>query len=301
MRLEDIRYFLAVVETGHVGRAAETLGQTQPALTKGIQRLEKELHLQLFDRTPKGMALTSAGATFHARMQAVQAGLDEAVREAQDMYLGSVGVLRIGVPPNYIDYFGAVCGLLLEQRPAARVKLTMGLNDRLFSALRAGDVDLCISGQHNAVSPEFDELPLFSDDLRVIARDGHPLFLKPRLQLADLAQALWVLPNPDIAVRQWVDARFIEHGLPPLDVVVEVNTSSVALGRLLRTTDYLTIATESSLHRPDRRGLRPLPLREAVWPRRVGVTTRKGAYLSPLAQRFIELLQQHKPQDFTAA
>jgi len=300
VRLEDLNYFLAVAETGHMGRASRHLGQTQPALTKGIQRLEKELGLQLFERTAKGMVLTTVGHAFFQRTRAVQIGLDEAVREARDMHLGAVGLLRVGVPPNYADYFSAICELLLRHRPAARVQVTLGLNDQLFSALQAGDLDLCISGQHNPVGALFDQQPLFEDDLHIVAREGHPLFYKASIKFGDLAQCSWILPRTQVVARRWVDARFIEHGLPAPNVVVESNASSSALLRMVRSTDLLTIATASSLRHAGGGGLRPFPMQEAKWPRVVGITLRRGAYVSPLVQRFIELLQQHRPGDFPA-
>jgi len=295
VRLEDLNYFLAVAETGHVGRASEQLGQTQPALTKGVQRLERELNLQLFERTPKGMVLTTVGQAFFQRAREVRFAMDQAVREANDLHLGKVGMLRVGVPPNYADYFGTTCALLLQQRPAARVQVTIGLNDRLFSALRLGDLDLCISAQQTPSDPDFDQQALFSDNLHVIAREGHPLFLQPRLQLADLARASWLLPGGKVVARRTIDARFIENGLPPPNVVVESSSTSFSMVSMVRATDLLTVATESSMKRPESRGLRAIPLREASWPRRMGITTRRGSYLSPLALRFIEMLHQNKP------
>ncbi|MBB5214645.1 LysR family transcriptional regulator [Parapusillimonas granuli] len=295
MRLEDLNYFLAVADTGHMGRASERLGQTQPALTKGIQRLERELGLQLFERTPKGMVLTAVGRAFFDRANQVQLALDEAVREAQDLHFGTIGLLRVGVPSIYTDYFARTFESLLRQRPAARVQVSMGLNDYLFSALRLGDLDLCISGQHALQYDEFEQEPLFQDDLYIVAREGHPLFFHPKLRFACLEGASWILPRDQIVARRWVDARFIEHGLAAPNVVVESNSSSTALIRMVYSTDLLTVATESWLNRPESKGLRAIPLDEARWKRVVGITTRKGAYLSPLVLRFIELLREHKP------
>ncbi|WP_160110414.1 LysR family transcriptional regulator, partial [Caballeronia arvi] len=162
MRIEDLNTFLAVAETSHVGRAAERLGLTQPALTKGIQRLERELGLQLFERTPKGMELTSAGEAFYARAQHVRANLDAAIQEATELALGKLGVVRVGVPPNYAQtFFSDACAELLKQRPAARLRVMSGLNDRLLAALRAGDLDLCIGALSDRNSDDLEQTPLF--------------------------------------------------------------------------------------------------------------------------------------------
>jgi len=293
VRLEDLDYFLAVAEAGHVGRASERLGATQPALTKGVQRLERELKLQLFERTAKGMSLTAAGETFYERVRNVRSGLNDAIKEANDLHLGKVGLVRAGISPIYVEhFFRDACTELLQQRPAARVQVTIGLNDKLFAALRAGDLDFSISALLNANDSEFEREPLFTDNLQVVAREGHPIFLAADLQFSDLAKASWLLPGGQVMARRAVEASFAKHGLPPPNVVIESNSTIASMMGLVKATDLLSVTGESMLRLPNGAGLRPVPLQEASWPRVVGITTRRGAYLSPLTQRMLELLRQ---------
>lgn len=296
MRVEDLNYFLAVAETGHVGRASVNLGQSQPALTKGIQRLERELQLQLFERTAKGMELTTPGQAFFQRAHHVRASLNNAIKEANDLHLGKIGLVRVGVAPSYSElFFSSACAALLQQRPAARVKVTIGLNDQLLAALQFGDLDLAISALPSKETPEFVQQGLFQDDLQVVVRDDHPLLRVDRLRFADLAGASWVLPGPGVAARRSVEARFAEHDLPPPNVVVESNSSVTALANVVKSTDLLTVLATSLLSRPAGANLAPLGLSETVWPRTIGITTRRGAYMSPLAERLVELLRRHVP------
>ncbi|MBU6492695.1 MAG: LysR family transcriptional regulator [Burkholderiales bacterium] len=295
MRLEDLNYFLAVSEAGHVGRAAERVGQTQPALTKGIQRLERELGLQLFDRTAKGMTLTSAGQAFFMRAQHVRTHLDDAIKEASDLSLGKIGLVRVGVPPNYAEtFFGDACAELLRLRPAARLSVMSGLNDKLRAALRLGDLDLCIGALTEHDAEDLEQQPLFNDSLHIVAREGHPLFAVPRLRLVRLAQAGWLLPGSHVSARQRLEARFADAGLPPPWLVIETDSTIGSLMSVLLRSDLLGITGDLTLSRSGH-GLRALPLGEGMWPRTIGVATRKGAYLSPLAQRFIELLKEAAP------
>ena len=294
VRLEDLDYFLAVADAGHVGRASEAVGATQPALTKGIQRLERELQITLFERTSKGMLLTMAGQAFHERVRVARFGLDEAVKEANDLHLGKVGLIRAGISPNYADhFFGDACAALLRQRPAARMQVTVGLNDKLFAALRLGDLDFCISALQHAGDSEFDQQPLFDDDLHVVGREGHPLLSARDLRFADLAGQSWILPGPRVMARRAVEARFAEQGLPPPNVVIESNSSIASLMSVVRSTDLLSVTGELTMRQHFGKGLAALSLSQARWPRVVGITTRRGAYLSPLTVRFIELLRQH--------
>lgn len=83
MSLAQIRYFVAVAEEGHVGRAARTLRVAQPALSRQIRHLENELGTRLFIRTPRGMKLSEPGAVFLAHAQSILAEIEAAARETR--------------------------------------------------------------------------------------------------------------------------------------------------------------------------------------------------------------------------
>lgn len=297
MRLEDLRYFVAVAEEGHVGRAAQRLGVSQPALTKGVQRLESGLELQLFERGPRGMALTSVGSVFFERARHLCLGLDEAVQEASDLHLGSIGTIRVGVSPIFADRLVAeTFALLLRQRPGAKVRLAISLNDTLLTSLRLGDLDLSINALDDTEPPDLVQVPLFDDQLCVVLREGHPLLQRPRLRLTDLADAGWALPGPEVLARRRLEARLAEHGLPLPRMVAQVDNSMTLAPALLRGSDLLAVMSRFSLATAAGQGLAALPLADATWPRRIGVVTRRGGYVSPLVARFIELLEERSAE-----
>ncbi len=295
MRLEDLDYFLVVARLGHVGRAADGIGVSQPALTKGIRRLEEELKLQLFIRTPKGMELTVPGRAFYQRSMQARRELDDAMQEAGDLHRGSIGLLRVGVTPLLAEpFFNPACVELLAQRPAAKVQVMVSLNDALIPALRQGDLDFAISSLfESATAAEFDREPLFSDKLFVAARPGHPLLDRRKIRFADLAGYQWMLPGPQAASRRWLEAKFEQHGSAPPNVMIESNASVSGLLGILHSTDLLTLVSEITLSAHAGQGLSILPLDDMTWHRQIGVLTRRNSYQSPLTQRLLEILRDH--------
>ncbi|HBN9876125.1 TPA: LysR family transcriptional regulator [Pseudomonas aeruginosa] len=96
MELRHLRYFIAVAEELHFGRAAERLGISQPPLSQQIQALEEEVGARLFERTNRRVELTDAGRLFLDESRQVLAHVDKAVLLARRAHLGELGELKIG-------------------------------------------------------------------------------------------------------------------------------------------------------------------------------------------------------------
>jgi DNA-binding transcriptional LysR family regulator len=298
LRLDDIDYFLAVARHRRVRRAALDLGLSQPAVTKGIQRLEQELGFPLFVRSRRGMELTAVAEQFHERVRTLRGSLGEAIKEAADLHLGELGVLRVGVSPLYAQrLFVPACLRLHRERPAARLAVNVNLNDALLLALRRGDIDLSINALPVDLPADLAATPLMSDDLCAVVRDGHPLLMRRRLRLADLAQAEWMLPGSAVAARRAIEGRLAEAGLPAARVVVEVNNTAGQLMDLLRRSDLVSLMSESMLATPAGEGLAALPMAQARMRRQIGVLTRAGGRPPPpLATRMMEILLDGVPR-----
>ena len=114
MDLRDLAYFEVIADLGHMGRAAERLGRTQPALTKCIQRLEEAVGADLFERTGRGIALTRVGEVLLSRARRMRSAMEEALREVSDFAAGSAGHVRIGCGATMGEYLlPQVCRALI--------------------------------------------------------------------------------------------------------------------------------------------------------------------------------------------
>src|SRR6195256_2908773 len=97
MELRHLRYFVGVAEEQHFGRAANRLHVAQPALSRQIQDLEREIGFLLFDRLPRGVRLSAAGTLFLNDARRILQDVEEAKRRAERIALGKAGTLRIGI------------------------------------------------------------------------------------------------------------------------------------------------------------------------------------------------------------
>ena len=292
METRDLEYVLAVEAHGGIGRAAEALDMTQPALTKAVQRVEAQLGVPLFERTTLGMRVTQAGTVFLERARRIRLEYEDAIKEMRGIQTGEQGMLRLGYSPSMPNalVLGA-CRQLIRERPVARLRLTMRVARELMDLLQAGELDLAIATLPRQVNPALVSRELFTDRLAVVADENHPLLRRRNLTLADLTDQQWLLPSSHVLIRQQIDAAFTELGLPAPILRVETDFGSTALFDLVRGTEMLCIAGSTS--NGAQAGLRPIALRPDALDlgRRVGVMSRAGAYLSPLALRMIGIFE----------
>src|SRR5262245_40897848 len=125
MELRDIEYFAVVAEHRSIARAAETLGLSQPALSKSLRRLEASVRAKVVKRTPKGVELTAVGTALLAQVRRLRLTLDDITREAADLSEGRAGHLRIGTTSlQALHFVPTACDALLKEAPKATLTIT---------------------------------------------------------------------------------------------------------------------------------------------------------------------------------
>jgi DNA-binding transcriptional LysR family regulator len=293
MELRDLDYFRVVARHGHIGRAADELRLTQPALSKSVARLEASVGTKLLERTPRGVVLTPVGAALIARATQIHAAVDGALREAKDMSLGISGHLRIGTGPTAGEHIlPSVCTELLRGSPGLSVQLVVGLIDVLLAALERGELDLIFGSFPEPRIPGMTYEPLGEDVLTVFMRKRHPLARTPRLQLKQLAGVRWALPNASVTSRRTLQQLLQAHQMPAPEVALESSSTQVLIAAVARS-DMVGYLPAGVLEGSGR--IRELVLRD-VEPLRVkrslGVISRPGAYLPPAAGRLIDALRR---------
>jgi len=290
----DITYFVAAASAGSLGRAAEQLGMTQPALTKAIQRLETRLGVGLFHRTPRGLELTEAGQSFLRRCQTASGLMDDAVQEARDIGGGHAGLLRLGMSPASAHFtLNALFPRLRQERPAAVMQLQTAFGDALLDALMRRELHLAICPLPAELPPEVDSEPLYDDTFSVVCHERHPLAARTgKLELADLMPYKFAASGKHEFARQMIERALAGVDLPLPRVVVEANTLEALVHIVACGGNLLTVLPRSALPPsaiPAKLVWRPLTLPGAQ--RRIGIL-RPRHTPSPMAQRATELLRE---------
>lgn len=280
MRLSQIQEFVTAVQTGSLRAAARRLDVSQPAITKSLQQLEAELHVQLLQRTSRGVVPTRAGQAFLARARIVQAELRKAEDDLASLHGGGAGSVAFGTAPASCLLIVPEAVLAFRRRyPQVRVRITEGGNTALLPLVRDGTLDFSMGQKPTAtLDPTLKFRPLLRLELVVAGRSGHPRAACKSLR--ELVDASWLIFNAP-GSGGMLEQTFAAAGLPAPRDVVHCESYATALG-LLSQTDTLALIvpallTASCTQKP----LVRIDVTETVTAPVIGIYTRAGTPFTP--------------------
>lgn len=289
---QDVSYFTVAATAGSLGRAAEQLGLTQPALSKAIQRLEQRLGVRLFDRTPRGALLTEAGRGFLKRCQTVASLMDDAVQEARDIGGGHAGLLKLGMSPASAHFvLKALFPRLRQERPATVLHLRTAFGDTLLEALQRKELGLAICPIPAELPPDIEAEVLYDDTFHIVCNDQHPLARQPLEDFRTVLAHDFAASGKQEFARLMIEQALGRLGWPMPRVVVEANSLD-ALVCIVSRSPLVTLIPRRALPPdacPPNLVWRPLDLPGVQ--RRIGLL-RPRHYLSPIGLRAVELLRE---------
>jgi DNA-binding transcriptional LysR family regulator len=292
MELRHLRYFVAVAEELHFGRAAARLRIAQPPLSRQIRDLEREIGTPLFERLPRGVELTPAGAAFLPEARLTLAQAERARRTAERAARGEIGRLRVGFVEAaiYSGILPDVLGFFRMHLPDIGLSLFEMDAVQQAEAFRDGRIDL---GVLHSPPPDADRWlhvePVYTDPLIAALPHTHRLAARRRLALGELAAEPFVLfPRPVApALYDAIIARCRAAGFSPRVVQEAAGWHTLAglVGAGVGTT-FVPRAL-ANVQRPEvaYRPVRDLAVEmsmSAVWKRREK---------SPVRERFVTALR----------
>ena len=194
MELRHLRYFVAVGDEQHYGRAASRLGVAQPALSRQIQDLEEELGFTLFERLPRGVRLSAAGMLFLEDARRVLQEVNEAAERAGRVARGRSGTLRVGFTES-ASWRGVVpesFRRFRELHPDADLELQPAASLEQLAALRSGRLDAGFIFNMPKDDSDFEQLPVATQQIELAVPKGHPLTKLKKLRLRALSETKFV-------------------------------------------------------------------------------------------------------------
>ena len=182
--LYQLRYFLAVVETGNFTKASERACVTQPTLSAGIKKLEQQLEAQLFNRSSRRVFLTEAGTRFLEHAKSILYECNQATLELQNVEVKKalrLGVLRT-IPAKLISN---LLGSFRRGEAGVVFELFEGTEQELANRLSEGSIDMAITLLHD--KNDNSDVQLFEEGYRLFVANDHPQAARARVKGASLA------------------------------------------------------------------------------------------------------------------
>jgi DNA-binding transcriptional LysR family regulator len=295
LRLRDLHVFFTTVHRGSMAKAAQTLGVTQPAVSKVIAELEHTLGVRLLDRGARGVEPTMYGRALLTRSNAAFDELRQSVRDIEFLADPTLGEVRIGcqetfaaaILPSVIHRFSkAFPGVVLHVEQ-------LGSLAAESSALRERTIDM---GMFLLVKPHDDKLfdddlnveVLFQEKMIVVAGKQSPWARRRKVDLAELVDEPWVLTESDTLSYLRVAEAFAERGLGVPKRILQTLSTHLRVNLAASGSHITTIPNSTLRIYGERFSLKALPIDIPAqsWP--AVMVTLKNRTLSPVVERFIQ-------------
>jgi LysR family nitrogen assimilation transcriptional regulator len=194
MDLRQLRYFVAVAETGSFSAAAASLRIAQSALSRQIQALEQICRGSLMERGARGVVLTEAGTLLLTRARFLLAETASTISEISELNNEPSGLVRLAAPPSFGDIlYPLLAAGVVTRLPGVQLELREELNDTALAALRQGSLDLAVVSAPDP-DPRIDYIPLCAEPMILVGPAGDPRLAGDSVPLEILPDLPLILP-----------------------------------------------------------------------------------------------------------
>ncbi|WP_447338493.1 LysR substrate-binding domain-containing protein [Klebsiella variicola] len=296
IRLRHLHTFVAVAQQGTLGRAAETLNLSQPALSKTLNELEQLTGTRLFERGRLGAQLTLVGEQFLTHAVKVLDALNSAGQALNRKEGLNNDIVRIGaLPTAALGILPTVIGQFHKQQKDITLQVATMNNTMLLAGLKSGEIDIGIGrmSDPDLMSGLNYEL-LFLESLKLVVRPGHPL-LQETVTLSRVMEWPVVVSPKGTVPRQNAETLLQSQGCKMPAGCIE--TLSASLSRQLTVDfDYVWFVPSGAVKDDLRRGvLSALPIATQGAGEPIGILTRVNATLTPGTQTLLSAIRKSMP------
>jgi len=290
---QKLQHFLGVYEHGNFGVAAEASHVTQQAVSKAVAKLEHQLGVPLFERTPNGAKPTVYAHTLARRAKIITSESRLAMAELSAMRGSSAGFVQVGIGWSFFPRIAPdAISRFRSERPGVGLQVAGGTSASLYPRLARGELDLVVSAPPGEFKPDpaIDTTTLHVEHDAVVLRAEHPLVRKGSVSLKDLSECTWLvaLSLPD----RWhaICAAFATRGIEPPTDIIDLDSLTLAKSMLVRG-NYVCLLSEELVAPELKAGLfHAYRLEELPLSRPALLATRRGAELQPAAVVFRDIV-----------
>lgn len=246
IKLRHLQLIAALDEFRHIGRTAEFLSVTQPAVSKMLGEVEQMLGVVLFERSSRGTEPTTSGQALIRFARSVLAGYERARDEIANVESGALGRTRVGSMVVALPTVIAPAVEALKARaPTATVLIEEGDLAHLLPKLRVSEVDFIVGRLEPGYSaPDLVTERLYDERMVAVAAPTHPLARKRTVRWRDIAAFPCVLPPPWASLRVKLEQEFYREGVNPPSDLVE-SASFLAQSTFLRSRNAISFMAQS--------------------------------------------------------
>lgn len=289
MEFRQLLYFLEVAKHRNMTKAAETLHISQPALSKMIKALEKEMGMTLISRTNKSSEITDAGMIVMEYAQKIISLLNDMSTTLSDMTNLKRGTIHLGIPPIAGSlFFPKALAQFHATYPNIKINITEYTAPRLTKKVLEGEIELGIAVL--PIKEDFlDIYPIFNEELKLLVHQDHPLAGKESIHLKDLKNEEFIFFSEEFALHDVMWKQCIKAGFEPN---ILFNSSQWDfMAEMVAANLGISFLPESLCNRIDNKPIKILNfLPKTIWD--LAVITKKDTYISNAATTFMNFMFQ---------
>jgi DNA-binding transcriptional LysR family regulator len=242
--IDKLEMFIAVAREGHFGRAAASLGITQPSLSAGIRQLEDQLGVQLIFRGSRFGGLTPEGQSALVWARKIVGDARQLRDEMRATRHGLTGVLRIAAIPTALIWAARLAARFSERHPNVRFTILSRTSVEILAMLDNLEIDAGISYLDNEPMGRVSTEPLYEERYMLVCAADAPLAGRPSVGWQDLEGERLCLLTPDMQNRRIINRAFAAVDVTP-DAVIESNSTLVLLATV-EQGGWMTVLSEDN-------------------------------------------------------
>ena len=299
LQLKQFRQLIAISEKGSISRAAEELSISQPALSRSIRGIEKDLSVKLINRGPQGAELTEFGETLVNYGKIIEFNIRFAAEEIDELRGNKEGEVKLGIGPlEGITVADSAIDRLLTKRPNAEISIVENDFDILSTKLLSGEIDIMLGPSQNEKTPGLNSETISKTQLVFAVRAEHPLARIDHISLETISKADWILPAPRARAYSLFNNIFIKQGFVPPKGPITMAPRPGAIA-LLKRRDLICMVHPKIIKRElDEGSIRVLPIDIKTLVLPLVLTTREFDKLGPACRDMISEIR-HVCQQMT--